>query len=328
MPLPADSGLGTKTKEYEDFFWTTHSEVETQQIQLFNQNSGGAIVLANDNFRGNIETEAFYKHNANLIQHRDIYNNKEVNDERLEMSEKTRIKLSRRIGPVVWTAEQYRNQMRNPAENAAVAGRQAAIDGVAEMLNTGLLAAATAMSTATKIVHDATSTPGVNWHTLARGTRLLGDNAGKIKSWVMHSAQFFDLYEGNLSNENCLFTFDNVTVYRDPLGKIIYVTDSPSLFDETDGVYNILGLNQLSIGLDRTGVMDSVINKIAGNENITYRQQSEYSYLLQLQGFSWIETTGGKNPTGDKLSSAANWKSHFESHKDLGGVLIKVKEKV
>ena len=47
------------------------------------------------------------------------------------------------------------------------------------------------------------------------------------------------MYDNALTNAERLFTYDNVSVMRDPFGRLFVVTDSPALVDSTGAAYNL-----------------------------------------------------------------------------------------
>lgn len=325
-----ETGVDTRILQFRRFFQTTFAEVEDQAYNVFNSNSGGIIRMSGAPIQGNVETEAFFELTKDIIQERDIMKQTAVDDTFLQQTTKNRIKLHRRIGPWAYTLEEWNNMLLDPATAGTIIGRQGAVENQIKSLNLSILAVKTAISGNTDLITDQTAAPEnfASWINIAKAERPFGDASHNLAGWVMHSLAYNDLYQHNLANHERLLQFGNVSVIRDPLGRIIVVTDSEHLFDADEGVYSILGLRTNAVQISRNHRVELEHTPLLGNENLAHRWQGEFNQTLEVHGSSWNEETGGQSPKIAAIGSSANWKPHFKSIKDSAGVILKVKGRV
>ena len=133
------------------------------------------------------------------------------------------------------------------------------------------------------------------------------------------------MYDNALTNAERLFTYDNVSVMRDPFGRLFVVTDSPALVDSTGAAYNTLGLQENAVIVSGNNDFNSEMQPQLGGQNIAAVYQAEWTYNLGILGYEWDMTAGGKSPDDTKLGASANWRKTATSLKDTAGVLVKTK---
>ena len=98
---------------------------------------------------------------------------------------------------------------------------------------------------------------------LLSGTRKMGDSAGNVLCWVMHSKVHNDLLALNLANSAQLFSFGSVNVMSDFQGRPFIITDSSSLVT-VDGVSS--GIDKYhSLGLTTEGLIVEQNNDFTDN---------------------------------------------------------------
>ncbi|ULJ64054.1 major capsid protein [Wielerella bovis] len=296
------------------------TETADQDVQKFNEASGGAIVLFNKPFSGDFDIKTMFKGISGLVRRRNAHGSGTVNAVKLQEMLNVAVKVAAGTPPVEWEAQQYQWTLRNPELAALQIGEQLAKARLADMLNAGISAAVAAVSGNSDLVHDGSS-DAPSFDVLNTGAAKMGDRSGSLKAWVLHSGTMHKLYSNALHNAERLFSYDGVNVVRDPFGRVFVVTDSPSLSQSS--VYHTLGLVENAVIVNDNQDFNSVLEPKTGSENLQTVYQAEWSFGVGVKGYSWDMTTGGKSPTDAALATPTNWKKTVTSNKDTAGVLIK-----
>ena len=310
--------------------YTTTTELLQQQVDLFNAASGGAIVLRAQPMVSDYQDSAFYKKLNGLVLRRNAYDDQPLTALNLEMLTETAVKVGAGTPPVNMNPNDLEWLQRDPDEMAAVYALQLAPEMLADMLNVAIAAAASAIKTAhtapAPLVYDKSNI--LNNQALTNGdlveaSSYFGDQAQRLRTWVMHSAPLHKLYQQNLSNLNQLFDYGNVRIVADIFGRNFIITDSPSLIVAgTPAVYRTLGLAENGIIVGQNGDLRQNIDVRNGRTNITANMQSEWSYNLQLKGYAWDKTNGGASPSNAALALGTNWDKVATNNKDTCGVML------
>ena len=315
---------------YSEYAYASMTEVLRQRIDLFNAATGGAITLRSAAHQGDFSDVAFFAKISGLVRRRNAYGSGNVSEKNMAHLVDTMVKVAAGTPPVRLDPGQFKWIQQNPEVAGAALGQQLAVDTMADMLNVGLGASYAALSAQTAVVYDATLNTSpentLSFGNLNNGQAKFGDQASTISAWVMHSKPMFDLYGKNLSNAERLFNYGNINVMRDPFGKLLVMTDSQNLvITGTPNNYAVLGLVPGAVIIDQNN--DYTANEEAknGDENIIRTFQAEWSYNVGVRGFAWDKTNGGKSPNDAALLTSTNWDKYATSHKDLAGVVVKVK---
>ena len=315
---------------YSEYAYSSMTEVLRQKIDLFNAATGGAIQLRGAAHQGDYSDVAFFAKISGLVRRRNAYGSGNVSEKKMAHLVDTMVKVAAGTPPVRLDPGQFKWIQQNPEVAGAALGQQLAVDTMADMLNVGLGASYAALSAQSAVVYDATGNTSpedtLSFSNLNNGQAEFGDQASTISAWVMHSKPMFDLYGKNLTNAAQLFNYGNINVIRDPFGKLLVMTDSPNLvITGTPNNYAVLGLVPGAVIIDQNN--DFTANEAAknGEENIIRTYQAEWSYNVGVRGFAWDKTNGGKSPNDAALLTATNWDKYATSHKDLAGVVVKVK---
>lgn len=332
-----------KLKVFSQYAKASMTEVLTQQTELFNGATRGAIVLSVKPQDGDFSDMSFWKRMEGLIRRRNAYGSGAVTAIDLEQLQDTSVKVAAGTPPVNIPPSRMKWILKEPREQAVVYGQQLAIEMLADMLNVSIAAARAALVQEGSNVYDGTAAK-LSWLALNSGQSKFGDRASRIAAWVTHSKPVFDLWEGNLTNANNLFTFGTVNVIADPWGRPVIMTDSPDLvnptgIDDGDGSsadgdaggavavpsYFTLGLVPGAVSVMDNGDFEQNIETTNGDENIQRTIQSEWSFNVGVKGFAWDKTNGGKSPSTAALGTGTNWDKYASSTKDLAGVVVESK---
>ena len=309
---------------FSEYAYSTMTEMQDQQIGLFNAATRGGLVLQSGNHQGDYSDEAMWAKISGLVRRRNAYGSGTVAEKVLEHLTETSVKVAAGTPPVRIDPSMMKWIQRSPEEAGVVVGKQMAEDSIADMLNTAVLVYAAAIGQVANVVYDHSATGPMSLIALNKGAAKFGDRAGAIVAWVMHSKSAFDIYGEALTNANRLFVFGNVRVIEDGFGRPLVVTDSPNLITAgTPDTYAALGLTPGAVLVSQNGDFTDNVETKNGDENIIRTYQAEWSYNVGIQGFAWDKTNGGKSPTNAALGTATNWDRYATSDKDLAGVLVK-----
>ncbi|QLL15494.1 major capsid protein [Pseudomonas chlororaphis] len=299
------------------------TEVVDQQVNAFNEASGGTLVLTAGQNQGDFSMEASFKQIAGLVRRRNAYGTGTVAAKRLEHLLNVSVKVAAGTPPIEFEKQQYTWILQNPELAAIKIGEQLAIAQVQDQLNAGIRALVAATSGNAAVVHD-DSSAAPTFRVLNKGAGKFGDRAGSLRAWVLHSTTLHSLYDNALANAEQLFTFGTVNVMRDAFGRLFVVTDSDALINAgATPTYNTLGLVEGAGIVQPNGDFHAVLSDTVGGENIKTTYQAEWTYNVGLKGYAWDTAAGGKSPTDAAIGTSANWDKVATSNKDTAGVLVK-----
>lgn len=328
MPTGTKSDLNVRNP----FMHTALTERLTQFVDAFNEASNGAITLSARQEIGEAAHETAFRNIASLVTRRDTTAVTDATSQKLTNSEKTRIKLDRKIGPVDNTLSGFIKIGMSEAEMQVVVGEQAAVAMAVDMLDTSLLAARAAISTASggTFMHDVDAVASSSG--LVKALYKAGDRADRIVCWVMHSFVYAQLIENQLAaNIDGVSNFNLATATPVTLNRPVIVTDSASLV-VADGKalgndhYYSFGLTASALECLNSEEENVILDIITGKENLIARIQGEYAYSLGMKGFSYDLTNGGANPNSTAIGTGTNWDLIVDSLKDGPGVIMRTNE--
>lgn len=313
---------------FNDFAYSTITEVIAQQTDKFNAASQGTISLRAKGNRGDFAHKASFAEISTLMRRRDIYATGAIASAPVAMMTETSVKIAGGTVEVLFDPSQFTWIQMNPEVAGVVVGEQVAKGMFADYLNSGLKAMrAATVNVGATASYAVPSQGSLTLNALNRGAQLFGDNAPAIRAWVMHSTPLHDLYDQSLTNTSQLFQFGNVQVRQDGFGRVLVVTDSPSLYgavtspDVTD--YYTIGLVENGIVIEDNGDFFANLETTNGDENINRSWQGEYSFNLSLKGYAWNTSGGGKSPTDAEIATGTNWTKVATSLKNTAGVSVR-----
>lgn len=320
---------GTKSdfKIYSPQFFAGFTETLTQNAEVFNIASRGAIQVRTRLMQGEYAKESFFAAvSGGIVSRRDSTSVAAATDIAMTMGENISIKLDRGIGPVAYTLDSLVKAGLTDEQMSFFIGQQAGAEVWTEYLNTALAALYPALAQASALVVDAT-TSTLKTTGLVSGLSKFGDRANRIVVWLTHSKSGFNLLSDQIAN----YQMDTVAGYNlvtgNPvtLGRPMIMTDSSSLILTTPNPdqYITLGLVAGAITIDESEERRIVSDLVTGLKNLVTRVQGEYALNLGIKGFTWDLTNGGLNPAAATLATATNWDQTATSDKDLPGVIIK-----
>lgn len=313
---------------FNDFAYMSMTETIAQQVQLFNAASAGTISLRTKGNVGDFAHVAKFAEISSLMRRRDVYSTGAIATTPLAQITETSVKVAGGTSEVLFDPAQFSWIQQNPELAGTVIGEQVAKGMFQDYLNTGLKAMrAATVNVGATASYAVPSQGSLTLNALNRGAQLFGDQAQSLRAWVMHSTPLHDLYDAALSNTAQLFTFGNVQVRQDGFGRVLIVTDSPSLYgavtspDVTD--YYTLGVVENGIVIDDNGDFFANLETTNGDENINRSWQGEYTFNLALKGYAWNTSGGGKSPTDVEIATGTNWTKVATSLKNTAGISVR-----
>lgn len=307
---------------FNSFAYTAFSETIAQQVRLFNEASGGTLLLRTARNIGDFDEEAFFENISGLVRRRDAYGSSDVAAVDLSQLQRNTVKVAGGSVPVRWTPQQFSWVQRNQEEAGAAIGEQFAEGVFQDYLNTAITALVAAIGNQGSLTHDASSGT-LELSDLVSGAALFGDRAGRLRSWIIHSKPMHDLWGATITNSNDLFQFGNVMIMQDGFGRRFIMTDAPALVTSgSPDTYHTIGLAEMGAVVEDNGDLFTNIDTENGAENIVRTWQAEYTFNLGLKGYSWDQANGGASPTDAELGTGTNWDQVATFDKDTAGVLV------
>lgn len=309
---------------FNEYAYGTFIQLLRHNISLFNEATGGGILLRSSKLQGSYVDSTFWLP-ATVVERRNANAETAISSQAIQMDDETKVRIDSRTKELRFQEAHMRRILQDPKGQGVVFGKMVAQQRFNDMLTTGLGSYCAAMAAIAGVYQDFSGeTPGsISYSRLADLKQKRGDKSSEIGCWVMHSLLATDLLKSNISNAQTLFNFGTVNVKVDAEGRRIVVTDIPALVVSgapTD--YLVPGLAPGAIVIEDQGDWNANEVRINGFEQIVTSYQAEWSYFLQILGFSWDKTSGGSSPNNAALFTAGNWDRVYTNDvKDLGGVL-------
>jgi len=311
--------------KFNRFAYLAKTEVERQQVEIFNAATRGGIVLRGGGTnQGDYNDEIYYAKISGVVRRRNAASSGTVVAKDITQLTATSVKVASAAGPFNIDPGLWSWIQRAPSEAGAMIGQQMAVGSLQDKVTAAIKSycAATLVQTAVVYDYSATGTLGLNQLVVAAGK--FGDRAGDIICWVMHSKVYHDILGAAVTNSNNLFSFGDVNVVQDGFGRPMIITDATDLVYTDGGTrYRTLGLTAGAIMCEENNDYIENVETANGDENIKRTFQAEWSFNLGLKGYQWDKTNGGASPADAALATGTNWDKIATDNKDLAGVLIK-----
>ena len=307
---------------YDTEIYTTTIELLGQKLEAFNAASGGAVVLNTDAWRGNYTKEAFFQSIAGAQRRvdRNTANTSQVSTA-LSQGDFVGVKVAGGFGPILFEPGQLTYLQESP-EAAIMAISEGFSDALlADQLNTSVGCAVAAVENVAALVNDVSASAGLSQQALNKGHYKFGDMSGMIIADIMHSSGSESLTDKALANGERLFESSNVMVIS-ILGKIIVVSDIPALYVAgTPNRTKVLSLTAGGVIVSNSSDIIANMDTTNGKGRIETTWQADYTFGLQLKGYSWDTVNGGKSPLDAELFTGSNWDIAVTSNKHTLGTL-------
>lgn len=310
---------------YNKYIMKATIETVAQEIEKFNQASGGAIVLSADGFEGDLMKSSMFGSLASAQRRVDRYATNDAQTATvLAQIEDNIVKVAGGFGPISYTPAQLTWLQMNEAVAIEAISKALSEAIISDQLNTGIASAISAIGNVAGLTTDLSATVGVSQSALNTSHAKFGDKSMSLVAQVMNGTTYHKLIGENLANANTLFTAGNVTVVN-ILNKVVVVTDAPALYATgTPNKLNILSLVAGGIVIADASDLVSNLSTTNGKKIIETTFQADYAFGVGVKGFAWDEANGGVSPDDADLATGTNWDKFVTSDKDTAGVLLVV----
>jgi hypothetical protein len=330
---------------YQDVVRAEEYRRTVEQIDVFNEATGGAIVLESDPARqliagGDFGLTGRWKPISDLVSRRDNDNpGNDVDTKKLEMTGSRLVRQTKGCGPVAISDIQSRKAGKAFDMVSAMAnlGVQFA-DAKLLSIRNALMGAAVAAVDSADTTDGTTASTDIHILDVARGATAgaavtctmsymnkllgkMGDAREDIVCFVMPSAIFTDLVGDAITN----YKMDKVAgtaIYRDVVqcfGRSVVVVDVPALTAErTSGYYTDYSVLGLGAGaLSATIIYDQGIEiqrDILKESSMVYVRE-DFDVEYEIYGMKYTSMTD--NPTDAQLATSSNWNEDYTDHRQL-----------
>lgn len=321
-------GKASDFKIYQEYLRLRISELLAQNGEVFGAASAGAIRLTTESKRGDYEYQSFFQNISGLITRRDNTSTSSVTDLPITQAELISVKLSRKIGPAAMTRDAFRKMAGRYSETefTGIIAEQAANGMQLDMLNTALTALRAALKQQTASYVTDASLGAISTNFLVALLAAMGDQAGNVVAFVMHSKPYYDLVRAQISaNITGVSNFAVAQATPVTLNRPVIVTDSTSLILNLNSPdvnnYHTLALVRDAAIVENTETEEIVVQDVTGLDTLVVRYQGEYAFNLGVKGFQWDVANGGANPTSTAVGTGTNWDTSFSDVKNRAGIV-------
>jgi hypothetical protein len=320
------TGKATDFVIYQDEFYGGMYEKIGQNVNGFNGASKNAIKLVAKDRKGDYNKESFFKDISTLISRRDTTSVAAATILPMQQDEVIGVKVHRKIGPVEQTLDAWRKLGEDGQRAMSFKlGQMVGERKMKDYINTAILAVEGALEFYGATANfDYSGTGTINHGALVKGLAKFGDAAERLVCWVMHSKAYYDLVGQAITDK--VYEVAGATIYSGTvptLGRPVLVIDAPALYQAgAPDKYPTLCLTDSAVVVEETEQEEIVSDIITGNESLSMRIQGEYAFNVNLKGFKWDMTNGGKNPTDVALATSGNWDNVMSDVKNIAGVRL------
>ena len=309
---------------YNEWVQSGYLERIAENVQGFNANSNGGIVLTTASLLGNYKETAFFKElaQADLIHDRDKNSTTAVTAAKMEAVEEVIPYLPSRFGPYETTRSAFLDIGKSPTEFSSLLGQALADAVMKDMLDTSFAAAISAVKAHVPGYVVGDKTKGLTYNGFIDGMAAYGDKLDNIAVFVMRSKDYFSVMRDNVTAAT-IDTIAGQTLREGSvatLGKPVLVMDNDKLLSGTDGA--VLALAKGAITCIADDNMYITTKEDLMKENITITWQGEGQYGLKLLGYGYDKT---KSISRTEIVKGSNWSKTVTSDKNTGIVVVETK---
>ena len=311
----------------EEYHTGAAEEIQRAAIDL-NEAAGNSMALTTQRMRGEFMRESFFKDIEGMIRDRDPNDLSDSTADDLTMGEEVSAKIHKSIH-VEKTLNAF-SALGNDARDfsftvGAIQGKRMAVD----YMDTAIASVSAAIRSEDSMKYDATQTEDrktISPANLNRIKKRMGDQAQRVRAWVMDSTMLHDLVEENIESKiTNVADVSIVTGTAASLGLPVIMTDSPYLLNEDpagDGSepdeHFVLGLTERAVEAIEAEERAVLAETVGGKANLVGRIQSEFAVINKVAGCAY---TGGEHPTTADLADPSNWEFAVTDPKSGPGVM-------
>ena len=309
--------VNNDTRIYDAVAQTSYLERIQDVLEVFNQNSAGAINLRSDAISGDFTRSAIYKIGGK-IEHRDVHSTASVEEQKIGTDESIGVKVPWKYGPYSATEEAFKRRGRSVDEFYQLVGKDAADAVLAGFIEHAFVSLDAAISSNPDMVATGSFATD-HKKVLTKGLRKLGDRRDRIVVFAMDSTAYSDLVDDAIDQK--IFEETGVVIY----GGLPGTMGKPVLVSDKIPANKIFGLQAGAIEVVESQAPGFRSYPINDKVNLSIGYRAEGTFNLKLLGYSWNTngaTPAPANPTLAQLGSGANWYKYALDNKSTAGVVI------
>lgn len=306
---------------YDRLAQTAYLERIQDVLNVFNQNSGGSLILRSEAIQGDFDKSALYTVPGS-VAHRNVNSVASPTALKLGAAESVDVKTPWKYGPYQTTEEAFKRRQRSPEEFYMLLGQHMADATMEYMIEAAFASLEAAIgSNAAMLATGSWATDGKK--VLTKGMRKFGDRFGRIAMFGMDSATYFDMVDNAIDEK--IFEEAGLVIYGGTPGTM----GKPVLVSDKVPANSIFGLQPGAIEIVESQAPGFRSYDINDQENLALGYRAEGAFNVEVLGYSW--NVGGTpaapaNPNLTQLGTAANWTKHATSDKSTAGVIINISE--
>lgn len=294
-----------------------------QAIDKFNAASNDTIMLTASGFEGDFMERSFYTAVHTSQRRVDRYAvNGAVAATDLAQDKDAAVKVAGGFGPIRYEPGQM-TWLQKPTQEAIIVISDNFIEALmADQLNTAIASLVAAISNQPSATNDVSGGAVIQQTTINSTLALFGDRSQAISALVMTGQMYHNLIGEAINNSNNLFEVGGIAVTQGRAfgqGRAIIITDAPAL--NATAKERVLGLQTGAALIGDSGDIQTNIDTRNGNERIESTWQADYTFTVQLLGYTWDTVNGGKSPSDADLATGTNWDLTANSIKFSAGVI-------
>ncbi|MCT6872176.1 MAG: major capsid protein, partial [Bartonella sp.] len=216
--------VNNDTRIYDAVAQTSYLERIQDVLEVFNQNSAGAINLRSDAISGDFTRSAIYKIGGK-IEHRDVNSTASVEEQKIGTDESIGVKVPWKYGPYSATEEAFKRRGRSVDEFYQLVGKDAADAVLAGFIEHAFVSLDAAIGSNPDMVASGSFATD-HKKVLTKGLRKLGDRRDRIVVFAMDSTAYSDLVDDAIDQK--IFEETGVVIYGGlpgTMGKPVLVSD-------------------------------------------------------------------------------------------------------
>lgn len=301
-------------------------EVLQQNSDFVSESTRGAIQYVTQNLKGEYKKRSFWELGDDMVFDRDPTSTDPVASTGFSQEDIVHPKMNLRLGPKKTTEDQWFKLEEDPENMSFIFGVQLGKSLAVQWLNRGLTAGVACL-TKPNFVYDVTGEAQEEDQVISARVlnkalgKVMGDARERVRAFVMHSAAFTDLTDGQIVDK--LQGVTDRIIYGGStatMGLPVLVTDSPALIDDNAGTYTILALTDNAIVMTESEGPTRIRGmEILGNENIQRIIQGETAVNVGIKNFTYV---GGASPDVAAIGNPANWNYVMSDVKSGAGLAI------
>lgn len=309
--------VNNDTRIYDAVAQTSYLERIQDVLEVFNQNSAGAINLRSDAISGDFTRSAIYKIGGK-IEHRDVNSTASVEEQKIGTDESIGVKVPWKYGPYSATEEAFKRRGRSVDEFYQLVGKDAADAVLAGFIEHAFVSLDAAIGSNPDMVASGSFATD-HKKVLTKGLRKLGDRRDRIVVFAMDSTAYSDLVDDAIDQK--IFEETGVVIY----GGLPGTMGKPVLVSDKIPANKIFGLQAGAIEIVESQAPGFRSYEENGKENLSIGYRAEGTFNLKMLGYSWNTngaTPAPANPTLAQLGSGSNWYKYALDNKSTAGVVI------